>query len=150
MWKKELLRFTFKKDTFKKMHYSTLDEKSITDDRHFWKTVKLLLSNKLLHKEKISLSENGEILKTDRITVKILNTFFSNVVQNLIISRFPDSDPLIRNIIDLTLKAILSYKKHPSIISTVYSISFVEVNGADIEKEVLNLNGIRLFKIWIC
>ena len=144
------MRFSFKKDTFKKMHYSTLDEKSVTHDRHSWKIVKLLLSNKLLHKEKISLSKNGEILKTDRITVKVLYTFFSNVVQNLSISRFPDSDPLIQNIMDLSLKAILSYKKHLSVISIVYSISFVEVNRVDIEKEILNLNGIRFFKILIC
>ena len=30
---------------------------------------------------------------TDMETVKVLNTFFSNVVQNLNISRFLDSDP---------------------------------------------------------
>ena len=77
---------------------------------------------------------------------KVLKTFFSNVFQNLNIARFLDSDPLIRNIKDPTLKAILKHRKHPSIIviessyRDVSSFSFVEVNEADIEKEILNLN----------
>ena len=84
---------------------------------------------------------------TDMETAKVLNTFSSNVVQNLNISRFLDSDPLIRNIKDPTLKAILKYWKHPSIIAIeskyryVSSFCFVEVNEADIEKEILDLNG---------
>ena len=76
-----------------------------------------------------------------------MNIFLSNVVQNLNTSRFPDSDPFIRNINDPTLKAILKYRKYPSIIAIerkyrcVSSFSFVDVNEADIEKEILNLNG---------
>ena len=75
-------------------------------------------------------------------TAKVFNTFFSNVVQNLNISRFPDSDPLIRNIKDPALKAILKYRKHPSIIAIeskyrqASSFSFVEVNEANIEKVI--------------
>ena len=75
-----------------------------------------------------------------------MNTFFSNVVQNLSNSRFPDSDPLIRNIKDPTLKAILKYRKRPStiLVESKYryasSFSFVEVNEADIEKDILNSN----------
>ena len=49
----------------KKMYYYNLDEKSITHNRRFWKTVEPLLSDKLTVKEKINLSENGEILKTE-------------------------------------------------------------------------------------
>ena len=76
-----------------------------------------------------------------------MNTFFSIVVQNLNISRFLDSNPLIQNIKDLSLKAITKFRKHLSIIAIeskyryVPSFSFVEVNEADIEKEILNLNG---------
>ena len=65
---------------------------------------------------------------------------FSNVVQNLKISRFSDYDPLIRNIKDPILKAIFKSRKQPSIttIESKYkydsSFSLVEVNEADIEK----------------
>ena len=78
---------------------------------------------------------------------KVLITFFSNVVSNFNISRFPDSDTLIQNIKDPTLKAILKYRKHPSIIASeskyrnASSSSFVEANEADVEKEIFNKNG---------
>ena len=133
----------------KKMNYCNLDEENVKNNKRFWKTVKPLLSDKLTHKEKINLPESREILKTDMETAWVLNNFFSNVAQNLNISRFADSDPLIQNIKDTTLKAILKYRKHPSIIAIesryrdASSFSFVVVNEADIEKEILNLNGIK-------
>ena len=48
----------------------------------------------------------------------------------------------MRNIKEPTLKAILKYRKHPSIIAieSKYRDVFVEVNDANIEKEILNLN----------
>ena len=92
----------------------------------------------LTHNEKIDLSESREILKTDMETAKVLNTFLSNVLQNLNSSRFADSDPLTRNIKNSTLKAILNYRKHPNIICiesryrNVSSFSFVKVNEVDV------------------
>ena len=83
---------------------------------------------------------------------KVWLHFFSNLVQNLKISKFPDSDPLIRIIKDPTLKGILKYRKHPSIISIesrfsdVSSFSFVKVNEANIEKEILHLNRNKTFQ----
>ena len=76
-----------------------------------------------------------------------MSTFSSNVVQNLNISRFPDSNLLIGNIKDLVLKAFLDYREHSSKIAIenkyrhVSSFSFVVVNETDIEKEILNLEG---------
>ena len=89
------------------MYYSNLDRKNVTDHEPFWKTVKPFSYHKLTHKEKINLSGNWEILKTDAETANVLNTFFSNVVQNLNISWFPDSNPLIQNIKNPTPEAIL-------------------------------------------
>ena len=85
-------------------------------------------------------------------TAKVWLHFFSNLVQNLKVSRFPDSDPLIRNIKDPTPKGILKYRKYPSIVSIecrfryVSSFSFVKVNEANIEKEILNLNRHKAFQ----
>ena len=63
------------------------------------------------------------------------------------VSRFSDFCPLIRNIKDPTLRAILKYKKSSSIIAIegkykyVSSFRFMEVNETDIERKTLNLNG---------
>ena len=48
------------------MYCSNVDEKNVTDNKRFWKTVKL--SDKPTDQEKLNLSENGEILKADTET----------------------------------------------------------------------------------
>ena len=58
---------------------------------------------------------------------KVLNTFFSNVIQNSNIFKFPDSDPLILNIKDPTLKAILKYDKRPAIIAIESKYRYVSI-----------------------
>ena len=56
-------------------------------------------------------------MKTDLETAEVLNKFFSNVVQNLDILRNSNNEPLVSNTNDATLKAILKYRNHPSIIA---------------------------------
>ena len=41
----------------------------------FWKTVKPSLSEKFNVRERISLSENGEIVKTEKGTTEVFNNF---------------------------------------------------------------------------
>ena len=53
-------------------------------------------------------------MKTDLETAEVLNNFFSNIVQNLDISRYSNEEPLVSNANSATLKAILKHRKHPS------------------------------------
>ena len=46
----------------------------------FWKTVKLLFLDKVKSSEKITLVHEDKIITTDDENAKILNSFFSNVV----------------------------------------------------------------------
>ena len=46
----------------KKLYYSNLDEKNVTDNKAFWKTVKPFFSDKVTSKEKITLIE--KMMKT--------------------------------------------------------------------------------------
>ena len=64
-----------------------LNEKFI-DNKLFWKTLKLLQSDKAVGIDKIHLIENNELFKTHLETFEILNNFFPNIVQNLDISRY--------------------------------------------------------------
>ena len=54
-------------------------------------------------RDRINLSEKGELVKTDLETAEILNKFFSNIVSNLEILKCSKYD----NIEDQTLRAIL-------------------------------------------
>ena len=62
-----------------KKKYENLVEKSVIDNKLIWKTVKPFLSGKIVVKKKIHLTENGELIKTDRETAEILNDFFSTM-----------------------------------------------------------------------
>ena len=61
---------------FKKRYYKTLNEKAVIVNKLFWKAVKPFLSHKIVGKNKIHLTENGELIKTNLETVEILNDFF--------------------------------------------------------------------------
>ena len=95
---------------------------------------------------KIKLTENNELVKTDLETAEVLNNFFSNTVQNLDISRYSNGEPLVSNTNDATLKAILKYRNHPSIIAIQNkckdkgNFNFIEVDQKQIEKEILKLD----------
>ena len=48
---------------------------------------------------------------------KLLNSFFSSAVKDLRISKFQELDPLVDKISHQTLKAMVKYRYHPSIIA---------------------------------
>ena len=129
-----------------KKRYENLNEKSVVDNKLFWKTVKPLLSDKVMGKDHIHLVENDELIKTDLETTEVFNNFFSNIVQNLKVSRYTNEEPIVSNINDPTLKAILKYRNHPSITAIQNkckikdSFNFVEVDQQQIEKEILKLD----------
>ena len=64
----------------KKQYYQHLDEKNVTDNKKFWKTVKPLLSDKPVSTEKINLTENEKLLTSQSDTAETLN-FLSNVAK---------------------------------------------------------------------
>ena len=94
------------------------------------------------------MSKNGKIVKTEKRTAEILNIFFGKIVKNLNISQYSDFDHIIENVKDPTLKAILKYEKHPSILAIRTkcnrngAFSFKEVSFKEIETEIrlLKLN----------
>ena len=71
-----------------------------------------MLSKKIKSNEKITLTENDEIVKTEKGTAKVLKTFFSNIAQNLDIQKYNGDDPICENINDHLLKAIVRYRNH--------------------------------------
>ena len=95
----------------KKAYYENLDERKVSDNKLFWKTVKPSLSEKFNARKRISYSENGEIVKTEKGTAEVFNNFFGNIVKNLHIFKYFDFDPIIDNVKDPALKAIPKYKK---------------------------------------
>ena len=99
------------------IYYGNLNEKDITDNKKFWKTVKPFLSDKSINSDKIHLNENGELINSKTKTAEVLNEFFSNIVKNLKIPECENFNRNFQKVKDPVLKAILKYKNHPSIIA---------------------------------
>ena len=114
----------------------------------FWKTVKPSLCEKFNARERIRLSENCKIVKTEKGTAEVFNKFFGNILKNLNISQYSNFDPIIENVKGPTLKAILKYKKHPRVLvigtkcnrNDVFSFREVRFKQIETEISLLELN----------
>ena len=101
-----------------KDYFSKLNEKQVTDNKRFWKTVKPFLSNKVQSSERIDLTDENDSLVTNCGNVaKELNSFFSSVVKNLNTPNYESCDDLSENIDHANLKTIVKWRKHPSILT---------------------------------
>ena len=92
------------------------------------------------------MSEKGESVKTELEIAEVLNKLFSNIVNNPEISKYSKYESFIDNIEDQTLRAILKYKNHPSIIAIQNKFKggdvfyFRELEKEEIQKEIHKLN----------
>ena len=74
----------------KKNYYSNINEKNITDNKKFWKTVTPFFLDKILSNEKITLMENDKVINNDNETANIMNTFFCDRVINVSVTEYND------------------------------------------------------------
>ena len=105
----------------KKLYYGNLDEKNVTDNETFWKTIKAFLSDKIVSREKITLIKEDEIVESDSNTAQILNIFFSNIVSNIKIAEYANCDPISDKINGPVIKSIVKYRNQSSIQEAVFS-----------------------------
>ena len=105
------------------------------NNKKFWKTVKRLLSDKSVSRDKINLTENEKMLTSESETAETSNIFFSNIVKKLSISKFNSNNSVTENIKDPVFKAIFIQKGSES-----KTFHFKEVNTGEVEKEVLKLD----------
>ena len=116
------------------------------DNKLFWKAIKPSFSDKIVTRDRIHLTENGEVFKTELETAEILNNLFRNVTNNFMIPKSSEYDPSIDRFENCTIRAILKYRNHPSILvirertKAQINFCFKEVSVEEIQKEILNLN----------
>ena len=129
----------------KREYYQNLSVENVCDNKKIWKVVKPLLSNKIMSSEKITLVEGTKILKNDKETAKVLNNFFSTIIQNLKIPQYKGQDPISASISDPVMSLIVNYRAHRSIIAIKENFNsstpfnFLFVDKEDILKQIKNL-----------
>ena len=130
----------------RKKCFANLNKKDILDNKLFWKTIKPSFPVKIMARDTINLSEKGELVETELETAEVLNKFFSNIANNLEISKYSKNKSFIDNIEDQTLRAILKYENNPSIIAIQNKFKggnvfyFREFKKKEIQKEIHNFN----------
>ena len=73
----ELLRKT------KPEYFKNVNVKDLSDNRKFWKTIKLYFSNKGLNSNKLLLKEKGNLVSDEKELATIMNSFFINITKDL-------------------------------------------------------------------
>ena len=92
------------------------------------------------------MTENDEVVKTEFETAETLNNFFGDVIKSLMIPKYNEYDPSTDRVKNRTIRAILKYRNHPSILAireqkkTQINFCFQDVSIEETQKEVLNLN----------
>ena len=99
----------------KKDYFANLNEKTIPDNKRFWKTVKRFLSKKIHPSGRINLTEEENKFNCEE-GAKELNNFFANAVKNLNMSNYENCNSLTKTIDDATFTAIDKWRNHPSIL----------------------------------
>ena len=81
---------------------------------NFLENRQALLVKKIQYSQKINLTEENNSLLTN---CEELNSFFVNAIKNLNIPNYENCDSLAEDNNDPTLKAIVKWRNHPSILA---------------------------------
>ena len=93
--------------------------------------------------------DKEEIIIKDSSVAKVLNNFFSDIVKALGISDYIHSQSFVKKVNDLTLKAIMKYRNHPSVLTILDKyrnnsiFTFSHVTKEEVLKEIGNLDATK-------
>ena len=129
----------------KKEYYNNLDEKSITDNKLFWKTITPFFSDKNKVDKKIMLIDGDNIISKDADIAEVMNEFFSNIVSNFGIKGYESNTNcvFVDNIIS---RIIEKFKDHPSIlkikenVTIINRFKFLFSEASDMKAIIMGLN----------
>ena len=74
-----------------KKHFSNLSVEDVTENKRFWKTIKLFFTEKDKTTNYIILTENNETVREDKKICQICNTYFKNVTKGLKLRQVDES-----------------------------------------------------------
>ena len=105
----------------KRTFFNNLDNRKVTDNWTFWKTVVLLFSNKFSKSGKINLTEGNNAISNKNELCRVFNNFFSKTVDEFKILNV--SNYKLDNQNDTLKEALRYFENHPSI-TNIKSKSF--------------------------
>ena len=128
----------------KKGYFETSDIKSVIDNKMFRKTVAPLFSSKSKASNKITLSENENLIINDQKCAEMFNNYFDSIAKEL---KIPTDQILLNDestFDDLIIAAVHNYKRHQNILRIKEKVkkyelfSFYDVNPDKMLKVLQN------------
>ena len=131
----------------KQQYFPSLDLNLIIDKKYFWKTVKPLFSEKISHKDIISLTEDRKTVTEDLQVAQIFNNYFINIIR-ILCDWYVLTETDIACSQNTVSTAINKFRNHPSIVSINKNIertrrpsfAFAFVSSEETIKEVNKLS----------
>ena len=103
---------SFSRDLIKKDFFNNLNVKKVTDNKHFWNTIKLNFTGKFLKNEKIVLVEDDKVITAETDLAKLCQAYFENFVESLHIERYCKVDFHKEPVVN----AIKNFSQQPSML----------------------------------
>ena len=97
-------------------YFGNLNNKIFTDNIQFWKTISPLFSEKVFHRECITLKESNKTITNNEELPETFNTFFSKIVPNLNVDKNLVDSTNNPNITDPVSCATQKYENYTSIL----------------------------------
>ena len=72
--------------------FNSLNLNGITENKKFWKTIKLFFTPKNKTTTNIILTENNQTVREDKAICQIFNTYFTNVTKGLKLRQVDESE----------------------------------------------------------
>ena len=131
----------------RKQFFSDVELIKTTDHKLFWKTIKLLPSDRCVQSSTISLVDNGNVISEDSEFAKKFSSYFEKTEIELGIKEYEnfDMNPDSRSQDNVDI-VINKDKNHPGIkminenVSFKSRFNFKDISESDIQKEIFNLN----------
>ena len=100
----------------KRDYFGNLNNKIVTHNIKFWKTISPLFTEKAFHRKCMTLKESNKTIRNNEKLAETFNTFFSKIVPNLNLGNNLGDNITNSNITDPVFYAIQMYENHPSIL----------------------------------
>ena len=100
----------------KRGYFSNLNNKIVTANKNFWKTISPIFSKKSFHRECITIKESNKAVTNIAELAETFNLFFSKIIPNLNIDSNLGDNITNPSITDPVFCAIQKYEKHPRIL----------------------------------
>ena len=127
-------------------YFQKLNVKDLSDERKFWKIMKLFFSNKGLNSNKLTLKENKLLITEEKEWTTVTNTFFVNITESLDLKK--DNASSLNPINSENINDILERHKHHASVHEISQIfktnekfSFKFVTEDQVKEEIMNLDG---------